>query len=96
MDEKPISWERVTMICVSIIGTLISVLVIYFYNNQNSINTNLTSSNAQNKTDIADLKGEALKQTAILIVIAEKDGISASEVSQLLSLPATNPTTLNN
>lgn len=78
MDEQKggITYSWLTGVLIVVLGALVSMLVTY----QAGVNT--TQGNA-----ISSLNTESLKQTALMVVIAEKDGISPYEVNQLLGIP---------
>ena len=83
-----ISYGWLTSVLISAIGGLIVILLTYWQSNQAATNSHQAYINSQTQTSISSLNTEAVKQTALLIVIAEKDGISDEEVNELLGLPA--------
>lgn len=86
-EPKNISYGWLAGILITAIGGLLLVFFTYWNGNQQAINESQASLTQLNSEAIASLNSESLKQTALLVVIAEKDGISAQEVQQLLGLP---------
>jgi hypothetical protein len=84
-SSSGVSYAWVAALLASALGGLILLFVTTSLESQKSINDAQQANTQQNQQAITALEAEAVKQTALIVIIAEKVGVPTVEVDTLLN-----------